>query len=289
MNINFRLLRAEEIEVRIASCNKGGVQLLLYKSARVDANILDETVGNLNWSKTYTRDNHNCILSIWDSEKNCWIQKEDTGTESYSEAEKGLASDAFKRAGFAFGIGRELYTAPNIFIFSSELATFQNDGMKYRCYDSFKVVEVVYNHNRTIKSVLIENLNTHRTYRFENPDLECRTIILNSPAPQEAPVNAIPPVITPSPKTDLTEMKEQKTNNDLTANANKKQAAQKAKKRITKKQQEELLSRCNNDCIDVSLLFSLYNVQSVEDVTDIQYKNMQEHWDKIIYQCTSFF
>ena len=287
MNINFRLLRAEEIEVRIASCNRGGVQLLLYKSARVDANILDETVGNLNWSKTYTRDNHNCILSIWDSEKNCWIQKEDTGTESYSEAEKGLASDSFKRAGFAFGIGRELYTAPNIFIFASDLVTYKDDGMKCRCYDSFRVVEVVYNHNRTINSVVIENLNTHRTYRFENPTLECKTIILDAPAPQEAPTPT--PAITPQAKTDLTKMKEQKTNNSSFANVNNNSTIQKPKKRITKKQQEELLSKCNNDCIDVSLLFSLYNVQSVEDVTDIQYKNMQEHWDKIIYQCSSFF
>lgn len=287
MNINFRLLRAEEIEVRIASCNRGGVQLLLYKSARVDANILDETVGNLNWSKTYTRDNHNCILSIWDSEKNCWIQKEDTGTESYSEAEKGLASDSFKRAGFAFGIGRELYTAPNIFIFASDLVTYKDDGMKCRCYDSFRVVEVVYNHNRTINSVVIENLNTHRTYRFENPTLECKTIILDAPAPQEAPTPT--PAITPQAKTDLTKMKEKKTNNSSFANVNNNSTIQKPKKRITKKQQEELLSKCNNDCIDVSLLFSLYNVQSVEDVTDIQYKNMQEHWDKIIYQCSSFF
>lgn len=287
MNINFRLLRAEEIEVRIASCNRGGVQLLLYKSARVDANILDETVGNLNWSKTYTRDNHNCILSIWDSEKNCWIQKEDTGTESYSEAEKGLASDSFKRAGFAFGIGRELYTAPNIFIFASDLVTYKDDGMKCRCYDSFRVVEVVYNHNRTINSVVIENLNTHRTYRFENPTLECKTIILDAPAPQEAPTPTS--AITPQAKTDLTKMKEQKTNNSSSANVNNNSTIQKPKKRITKKQQEELLSKCNNDCIDVSLLFSLYNVQSVEDVTDIQYKNMQEHWDKIIYQCSSFF
>lgn len=287
MNINFRLLNAEEIEVRIAACNKGGVQLLLYKNARVDANILDETVGNLNWRKTYTRDNHNCILSIWDSEKNCWIEKEDTGTESYSEAEKGLASDSFKRAGFAFGIGRELYTAPNIFIFSSELATFQNDGTKYRCYDSFRVVEVVYNHNRTINSVVIENLNTHKTYRFKNPTLECKTIILDAPAPQKAPTTT--PAITPQAKTDLTDMMKKTAANKPPANSNKNQTTQKPKKPITKKQQEELLLKCKKDYVDVSALFNLYNVQSVEDVTDIQYKNMLEHWDKIIFQCTSFF
>ena len=219
--------------------------------------------------------------------EDCWIQKEDTGTESYTEAEKGLASDSFKRAGFAFGIGRELYTAPNIFIFASELATFQSDGVKCKCYDSFRVVEVVYNHNRTIRSVLIENLNTHKSYLFENPTLECRTIILDAPAKQEASTST--PAIAPQAKNDLTEMKEKKKRNSSSANLNKNQTAQKPKKQITKKQQEELLSKCNNDCVDVSLLFNLYNVQSVEDVTDIQLKNMQEHWDKIIYQCTSFF
>ena len=279
MNVNFRLLKAEEIEVRIASCNKGGVQLLLYKNARVDANILDEAVGRLNWSKRYSRDNHNCIVSIWDYEKKCWIEKEDTGTESYSEAEKGLASDAFKRACFAFGIGRELYTAPNIFIFASELATFRDEGMKCKCYDSFRVVEIVYNHNRTIKSVLIENLNTHKCYRFENPDLECRTIVLK--APESPSMSPQTPTTTPTQKSDLTDMVNKKAATPKNPNA--------PKKRITKKQQDELLLKCNTDNIDVALLFNLYNVQSVEDVTDAQLKNMYTHWDKIIYQCNSFF
>lgn len=279
MNINFRLLRAEEIEVRIATCNKGGVQLLLYKNARVDANILDEVVGNLGWSKTYTQSNHNCILSIWDSEKNCWIQKEDTGTESYTEAEKGLASDSFKRAAFAFGIGRELYTAPNIFIFASELATFREDGAKCKCYDAFRVVEVVYNHNRSIRSVLIENLNTHKYYRFENPDLEYRTIVLDAPTTvqKETPVSAV----ATSQNNNLTEMINNKTTSKKTVGTHK--------KRITKKQQEELLLKCRDDNVDVTLLFKLYNVQSVDQVSEFQLKNMYDHWDKIIYQCNSFF
>lgn len=280
MNVNFRLLKAEEIEVRIASCNKGGVQLLLYKNARVDANILDEDVGPLNWSKRYSRDNHNCIVSIWDYEKKCWIEKEDTGTESYSEAEKGLASDAFKRACFAFGIGRELYTAPNIFIFASELATFRDEGMKCKCYDSFRVVEIVYNHNRTIKSVLIENLNTHKCYRFENPDLECRTIILKNSAKMDIETSSSNASEAPA-KNDLTEMMNNKTNKEKVAGP--------PRKRITKQQQEELLAKCSNDNVNVTLLFNLYNVQSVDQVSEVQLKNMYDHWDKVIYQCNSFF
>ena len=114
--MEFRTLNASEIEVRPATINQKGLTLLLYKDARVDQNILDETVGCMNWQRSHTRDNANCIVSIWDSEKGMWVSKEDTGTESYTEKEKGLASDSFKRACFNWGIGRELYSAPFIWI-----------------------------------------------------------------------------------------------------------------------------------------------------------------------------
>lgn len=114
--MEFRLLKAEEIDCRVSQIDKSWCTLLLYKDARVDMNVLDETVGSMNWQKHYSRENANCIVSIWDSEKNQWIEKEDTGTESFTEQEKGLASDSFKRACFNWGIGRELYTAPSIFI-----------------------------------------------------------------------------------------------------------------------------------------------------------------------------
>ncbi len=90
--------------------------MLLYKDARCDQNVLDEAVGPYNWQRSHNRDNANCIVSIWDEKKGQWISKEDTGTESRTEAEKGLASDSFKRACFNWGIGRELYTAPAIWV-----------------------------------------------------------------------------------------------------------------------------------------------------------------------------
>lgn len=116
--MEFRALRADEIECRIGTVSKSGngVSLLLYKDARCDMNILDETVGATNWQRHHSRENANCIVEIWDAEKKTWVGKEDTGTESNTEAEKGLASDSFKRACFNWGIGRELYTAPFIFI-----------------------------------------------------------------------------------------------------------------------------------------------------------------------------
>ncbi len=115
--MEFRKLKAEEIDCRVSQIASNYCTLLLYKDARVDQNILDETVGAMNWQKRYVRDNANCIVGIWDNDKQQWVEKEDTGTESFSEAEKGLASDSFKRACFNWGIGRELYTAPSIIFF----------------------------------------------------------------------------------------------------------------------------------------------------------------------------
>lgn len=115
----FRALRADEVECRVSQIDKkegNWLSLLLYKDARCDQNILDETVGPMNWQRHHSRENANCVVSIWDNEKQMWVEKEDTGTESNTEAAKGLASDSFKRACFNWGIGRELYTAPTIFI-----------------------------------------------------------------------------------------------------------------------------------------------------------------------------
>ena len=133
MGLIFRDLRADEIECRIAQINDKGLTLLLYKDARCDMNILDETVGPFNWTREHLRDNANCRVSIWDSEKAMWVSKEDTGTESNTEKEKGLASDSFKRACFNWGIGRELYTAPHIWIDASK---FDNK------YDKFSVTDI---------------------------------------------------------------------------------------------------------------------------------------------------
>jgi hypothetical protein len=100
-------------------------------------NILDETVGPLDWKREHSRENANCIVSIWDIDKAQWISKEDTGTESNTEKEKGLASDSFKRACVNWGIGRELYTSPFIWI-PSNLCSIK-DG---KCYDRFEVTHI---------------------------------------------------------------------------------------------------------------------------------------------------
>lgn len=115
--IYFRCLRAEDVNARVQKLVVGkGAILLLYKDARCDMAMLDEAVGAFNWKREHSRDNANCTISIWDEDKSQWVSKEDVGTPSNTEAEKGLASDAFKRAGFNWGIGRELYTAPFIWV-----------------------------------------------------------------------------------------------------------------------------------------------------------------------------
>ena len=96
--LKFRDLKAEEIDCRVSTITENYLTLLLYKDARVDMDILDETVGANNWQRHHTRENANCIVSIWDEDKKQWIDKEDTGTESFAEAAKGLASDSFKRS-----------------------------------------------------------------------------------------------------------------------------------------------------------------------------------------------
>ena len=138
----FRDLRAEEIETRVQSAKQNGIVLLLYKDARCDQNILDETVGALNWQRHHSRDNANCIVSIWDEAKRQWVEKEDTGTESNTEAEKGLASDSFKRACFNWGIGRELYTAPFIWI-PADKCNISTNNNKAACYDKFAVEKII--------------------------------------------------------------------------------------------------------------------------------------------------
>lgn len=158
MQLAFRDLTAGEIDVRVAQAKQNGVSLLLYKDARCDQNILDETVGPMNWQRHHTRDNANCIVSIYDPEKKMWVSKEDTGTESNTEAQKGLASDSFKRACFNWGVGRELYTAPFIWV-KAESCTLRQRGDRYQCYDTFTVEKIVIE-NKRIMALSIVNQST---------------------------------------------------------------------------------------------------------------------------------
>lgn len=142
----IRLLTANDIECRAQQVDKAfkWCSLLLYKNARVDMQILDETFGRFGWQRTHEIINGRlyCTVSIYDNEKKQWVSKQDVGTESNTEAEKGQASDAFKRACFNIGIGRELYTSPKIFV-----TLFPDDIKNNKLYTKFEVSEIGYNGN----------------------------------------------------------------------------------------------------------------------------------------------
>lgn len=169
MKLEFRTLNANEIDCRVATINQKGLTLLLYKDARVDQNILDETVGPMNWQRHHSRENANCIVALWDEDKAQWIEKEDTGKESFTEAEKGLASDSFKRACFNWGIGRELYSAPFIWISAENADIKQGGNGKFQCFDKFAVEQILYDKNRNIVALSIKNTSKgKRVFLMDN-------------------------------------------------------------------------------------------------------------------------
>lgn len=137
-------LKIEEIDFRIQSINNGKyATILAYKDARADMNRLDEAVGALNWKREHINNNHNCKVSIYNPDIKEWVSKEDTGTESMTEKDKGLASDSFKRACFNWGIGRELYDYPiiQIKLNDNEVQETGRDKPKYRASFNLKLKE----------------------------------------------------------------------------------------------------------------------------------------------------
>ena len=169
----IRLLRADEIEVRVGTVRRNGVSLLLYKDARVDQNILDETFGIFGWKRSHEVLNGSmfCTVSIR-GEDGEWIEKEDVGTESYSEPVKGAASDSFKRACFNIGIGRELYTAPFIWI-PAEKVNIQNQDGKFYVKDSFHVSSIAYHEElHLIIELTIKNQKGEMVYHIRAEDMQ---------------------------------------------------------------------------------------------------------------------
>lgn len=164
----IRLLKPEEIECRVATINEKGLSLLLFKDARVDQKILDEIFTPFGWKRTHQSIDGNlyCTVEIWDREKQQWIAKQDVGTTSYAEKEKGQASDSFKRACFNIGIGRELYTAPFIWVPFMN-ANIQKKGDRYITSDHFSVTFIAYNAQREITELVISNNRGQKVYAMK--------------------------------------------------------------------------------------------------------------------------
>ena len=164
----MRTLKADEIEIKVKQVIKtekwSGFAALLYKTARVDMDILDKEYGAENWQSDYkvVKDNLYCGIGVYDKEKKEWVWKWDCGIESRKDPDgnekKGEASDAFKRAGFKWGIGRELYTSPKILIPADVIV---KDGKNYLKdpYATYSVQSVEYDENNNIGSLVIVDKN----------------------------------------------------------------------------------------------------------------------------------
>ena len=172
------------------------------------------------------------MVSIWDADKKQWIEKEDTGTESFTEKEKGLASDSFKRACFNWGIGRELYTAPNMFVLKKDLKTLEESNGRWTCKDSFKVEEIEYSEDKIV-FVKVLNLKTNGYIEF------------GQPAQVQAEQKKIE-------KSVISEVK-----------------------------LKALIERCDKEGVEPGKILKLYKVSSLADLTEKQFANINQHWNKI--------
>lgn len=197
--MEFRKLKCDEIDVKVGSVTGKGYTLLLYKNARVDMAILDETVGVENWQRDHKEVKGNLYCGIGlnvnyadPNKEPRWIWKWDCGVESaFGDKEKGESSDAFKRSGFCFGIGRELYTSPLIFV---DAETKYDESKKvYKIVDDkeqkrsqrMRVKEITYNDKGEIdRLVIVDNKGVivfPKNYATQNPNKE----VSNEPLPWE--------------------------------------------------------------------------------------------------------
>ena len=156
-NLEFRTLRADEIEVRPQSVKNGKATMLLYIDSRAVVSLLNETVGNMNWTSEFYEANGQMIgkIAIYDEDRDIWVSKSDTGSESNIEAEKGLVSDIYKRVLSRWGV-QELYSAPRI--------VWDDDGYGNTGY---KVSHIEYDENRNIISLQIVNRWGKEAFKWE--------------------------------------------------------------------------------------------------------------------------
>ena len=232
--LEFPTLEPEDIEVKVKQVGEKGTSVLLYKTARTDMDYLDKVVGIGNWQCDYkeVKGNLYCTIQIWDEEKKQWISKVDCGIESREDGDgnekKGEASDAFKRAGFKVGIGRELYTAPFTYISSAKLPTKQDKNNPKRWlledpFTKFEVSDIGYDNKRKINKLVIINQKTGDVlYSYDKSKQGTKQPTPKSaPKKEEAPKQETPkPVEKPveAPKAEEPTKLQQKVNNAIPEN-----------------------------------------------------------------------
>lgn len=193
----FRLLKADEIECRIQQTDKKGqwVQIMLYKTARTDAKLFDETFGVFGWANDYKLIDEKMYCGIGvRAENGEWVWKWNVGTESNTEAAKGEASDALKRAGFVWGCGTELYSCPSIFINDGEACNIKDEGNgRYVCRDRFNVTYIEYDENEHISKLIICNSKSGKVaFTYSEKSKNTKPAPAATQATPAAPVNSDP-------------------------------------------------------------------------------------------------
>lgn len=175
--MKIRNLVAGEIECRALRVGENYCILTLYKDARCDMKILDEVFGPFGWQRTHEVINGNlfCSLSIWDREKQQWVVKQDVGTESNTEREKGEASDSFKRACINIGIGRELYTQPLILFSTLPEERIEKQDKNGRAIYAlkpkvkFRVSQIAVSEDKVIQELEIKDQDGEIRFRWQLP------------------------------------------------------------------------------------------------------------------------
>ena len=219
MVYEFRTLRADEIECRVGAVTDKGVSLLMYKDARVDMRLLDEVVGAENWQRKHELIDGQlfCTVSIRD-EKGEWVGKQDVGTESNTEKEKGRASDAFKRACFNWGVGRELYSCPFVWVNLAQNEWKSNAYGKSQPRVKFHVSEIAYDDNRNVSRLVIVDDSGKVRFTFGGGTAQPQPQATQQARPQPTQPNADDEVL----KRVLSQVDKVKTRQELIAiyNAN---------------------------------------------------------------------
>lgn len=301
----FRALTADEIDVRVAQVlGKNGVLLLLYKDARVDQNILDERFGPFGWKREHQLigDRLYCTVSVKDPETGEWVSKQDVGTESNTEKEKGQASDSFKRACFNWGIGRELYTGPVIKIFNDnthELVQLKAKGQSVTTYDHFKVLNFEVE-NGVITGLTIYNEDLKKlvfAYKAEDrgkkaaPQIREEGAVRGMGMPPEPRATQQPtqqPVQRQQPSAEATKEAARKAVEDAKqaapAQISSEEIFKNPKALINNTQVDALRKACEERKIRVETVLKLVKAEDPFKITNVQWFNIVlggKYWDRL--------
>ena len=266
----IRLLRAEEIECRIAMANEKGLSLLLYKDARVDQRILDETFGAFGWKRSHQCIDGNlyCTVEVYNKESGEWVSKQDVGTTGYTEKEKSQASDSFKRACFNWGIGRELYSAPFIWVPAAK-AGIQKKGDKYVSNERFMVSAISFNGNREIISLEIMDSHGQVVYSLHqggngNNQKEGKSQKTKENKSMATPKDCQEPVQPGNRKMETMDGRKGKTEPDSMDNS--------INSGISERQEIILMAELNRTGVALENVLNRYGIDSISQMTPDIYK-----------------